>query len=591
MPDMLHGMRYRLTALLLALFLMLPAVRLGAAVPGVPGQFTVPLVVTTGYNQGYVIRVLSMRNGTLLSVDVESFARSLRLISRREQGTVVIDETPGVPGSLCTLMAGSNFARIVSKDPDLPRRIIQLRSPVVPAGNRLFLSVTDACRLFELWLDREITFNGSLEKINARLDSRRASEKSEATGIVGSETEAPSPPPPSTPSSIPALPAPSGLSHAVQGTMSITGIDVDSRANGSIITIQASGPLAQASLLKPDTEGYAYLSFEKASCDLRALSKIYSGGIVKSITPKKFEGGGLQLTISLDNRGYVIKSVEITRDEKNSRYVLYVRYEANVEEIHRREKQRQIEKVISRDIEKWKLNTIVLDAGHGGKDPGAIGVSGTKEKDVVINIVHDIGNFIRQKLPDVKVIYTRDDDTFIPLHERGRIANRNNGKLFVSVHCNSSPNSSAHGSEVYILGPHKTKASLDVAMMENAAIRQEADYKEQYKGFSEEYLIMSSMAQSAFIKQSSSLAQDILRPDERRMTSSRGVRQAGFMVLWTPSMPSALVEVGYLSNPREEELLRNREEQTRLAWAIFQGIQSYRRNYETTSMAAMGQKQ
>ncbi|NTW09776.1 MAG: N-acetylmuramoyl-L-alanine amidase, partial [Chlorobiaceae bacterium] len=337
-------------------------------------------------------------------------------------------------------------------------------------------------------------------------------------------------------------------------------------------------------------EGYAYFSFEKASCDPRSLSKIYSGGIVKSITPKKFEAGGVQLTISLDNRGYAIRSVELNRDENNSRYVIYIRYDANVGEIHRREKQRQIEKVISRDIEKWKLDTIVLDAGHGGKDPGAIGFSGTREKDVVINIVHDIGSFIRQQWPEVKVVYTRNDDTFIPLNERGRIANRNSGKLFVSVHCNSSPNSTAHGSEVYILGPHKTKASLEVAMMENAVIRQESDYQEQYKGFSEEYLIMSSMAQSAFVKQSTLLAQNILRPDERQMTNSRGVRQAGFMVLWTPSMPSALVEVGYLSNPREEELLGNREVQQRLARAIFKGIQVYRRNYETSTMAAMEQR-
>ncbi|NTW55469.1 MAG: N-acetylmuramoyl-L-alanine amidase [Chlorobiaceae bacterium] len=589
MSSMMHGLRYRSIVLAFAVFLLLPAVPLGAAQPGYPGETKVPLVVTTGYNQGYVIGVLSMKSGSNLSVDIESFARSLRLISRREQGSLVIDETLGVPGSLCTLLGGSNFARIVSRDPDLPRRVIQVRSPVTARGNRLFLPVADACRLFELWLDREITFNPSLEKISARFDGRRNSEKAEATGIVVAEPETAPVLPPPLPGQGP-TPPPAADVQAQPEMMQITGVDVNNRANGAIITVQASGPLAQASLLKPDSEGYAYFSMEKAACDLRALSKIYSGGVVKSITPKKFEGGGVQLTLSLDNRAYVIRSIELTRDEKNRRYVIYVRYDANVEEIHRREKQRQIEKVISRDIEKWKFDTIVLDAGHGGKDPGAIGVTGTREKDVTINIVHDIGNYIRQQWPEVKVIYTRDDDTFIPLHERGRIANRNSGKLFLSVHCNSSPNPSARGSEVYILGPHKTKASLDVAMMENAVIRQESDYREQYKGFSEEYLIMSSMAQSAFVKQSTSLAQDILTPDEQRAVSSRGVRQAGFMVLWTPSMPSALVEVGYLSNPREEELLRSREVQSRLAWAIFKGIQSYRRNYETSTMAAMGQK-
>jgi N-acetylmuramoyl-L-alanine amidase len=537
--------------------------------------------VTTGLNQGYVIRVLSMRSGSHLHVDLESFSRSLRLISQREQGSIVIDETLGVPGSFCTVTAGNNFARIVSKDPELPKRIIQLRSPPLSRGTRIFLHVADACRLFELWLDREITFSLTPEKITVRHDSRHTGGKSEAIGQVGSESDIPlpSPPPPSE-----------NVHQALPDAMPITGIDVESRANGAIITIHASGHLSQASLLKPDAEGYAYCSFEKASCDPGALAKIYSGGVVKSITPKKFEGGGLQLALSLDSRSYVIRSMELSRDEKNSRYVIYVRYDANVEEIRRREKQRQIEKVISRDIEKWKLDTIVLDAGHGGRDPGAIGVTGTREKDVVLNIVRDLGKFIRQQWPEVKVVYTRGDDTFIPLHERGKIANRSGGKLFVSVHCNASPHPSARGSEVYILGPHKTTAALDVALRENAVIRQESDYLEQYKGFSEEYLIMSSMAQSAFAKQSTSLARDILRPEEWRTGNSRGVRQAGFMVLWTPSMPSALVEVGYLSNPKEEAVLRNRDEQTRVAWAIFKGIQSFRRNFETSSMAAMEQK-
>ena len=186
------------------------------------------------------------------------------------------------------------------------------------------------------------------------------------------------------------------------------------------------------------------------------------------------------------------------------------------------------------------------------------------------------------------MIYTRKDDTFIPLHERGKIANRSGGKLFISVHCNASPNHTARGSEVYILGAHKNKAALDVAMFENSVIRNEADYQQEYQGFSEEYLIMSSMAQNSFAKQSTTLAQDILKPVYRQPTSnSRAVRQAGFMVLWTPSMPSALIEVGYLSNSTEEAILRDRQEQAKIAYGIFQGVEVYRKNYETSSMAAV----
>ena len=189
-----------------------------------------------------------------------------------------------------------------------------------------------------------------------------------------------------------------------------------------------------------------------------------------------------------------------------------------------------------------------------------------------------------------QVIYTRKDDTFIPLHERGKIANRSGGKLFISVHCNASPNHTARGSEVYILGEHKNKAALDVAIFENAVIRNEADYQQEYRDFTEEHLIMSSMAQNSFAKQSTTLAQDILKPVYRQPTNnSRAVRQAGFMVLWTPSMPSALVEVGYLSNTSEETILRDRQEQAKIAYGIFQGVEVYRKNYETSTMAAVSQ--
>ena len=282
--------------------------------------------------------------------------------------------------------------------------------------------------------------------------------------------------------------------------------------------------------------------------------------------------------------------MEFHRDKKKNRYVLYVRSKADVQEIRKKEKELQIAQVLSRDVEKWKLNTIVLDAGHGGKDPGAIGFTGIREKDVALNVVHDLGTFIAQKWPEVNVIYTRKDDRFIPLHERGKIANQGGGKLFISVHCNSSPNRTARGSEVYILGTHKNKAALDVAMIENSVIRQEDDFQEQYKGFSEEHLIMSSMAQNAFAKQSTSLAQYIVKPvDHQSVNNARGVRQAGFMVLWTPSMPSILVEVGYLSNPAEEKMLRDRQVQTKIAYGIFKGVLAFRKNYETTSMAALAE--
>jgi N-acetylmuramoyl-L-alanine amidase len=529
--------------------------------------------VTTGNDQGYTIRVLALRNGNTLMIDLESLARALRMNFRKEQGTLVVEESFGMPGSICTIMTNNNFARVVSRDPDLPERIIQLQSMPALKQSRIYLPVTQACRLLTAWLDREVVYNYSSDQISALLRRKSLGGLGGTIGLVRSEEQ---------------LAAAGPVMSAELSTTVVTGIDVENRANGAIISFSASGAPTQVSLLNLNADGYAYFSFEKASGDLNTLSKIYSRGIVRAITPKELDGAGLQFAIALDNHSFAINSLEFQRDKKNNRYLLYVRSDADVAEIRKTEKEQQIAQVINRDVEKWKLNTIVLDAGHGGKDPGAIGGNGTREKDVVLNIVRDLGAFIAQKWPDVRVVYTRKDDSFIPLHQRGKIANQTGGKLFISVHCNASTNRTARGSEVYILGPHKNKAALDVAMFENSVIRQEADYTLEYKGFTEEHLIMSSMAQSAFAKQSSSLAQDILKPDYRQSANnSRGVRQAGFMVLWTPSMPSALVEVGYLSNSEEEQILRDRQEQAKIAYGIFQGVQTYRKNYETSTMAAM----
>ncbi len=577
---MLHSslrLSYRFAVLMIVALMMFSSDTLSAAIAPQAGRSTVPLHVTTGKDQGYTIKVLVRREGSALMVDLESMARALRLSFRREAGMLVLEEALGVSGSSCTVMINNNFAKVISMDPDHPNRIIQLQSAPSSIQSRIYLPVNQACRLFTLWLDREVVYSYSSGMMNAWLNGKRFGESVGLVGLVKNEEK---------------LSVKGGEStHAEDVSTVITGIEIEKRANGVIISFLASGNPAQSSLLKPDAEGYVYFSLEKASCDINTLSKIYSGGVVKAITPKQFAEGGLQFTVALDNKSFEITSVEFHRDEKNNRYVLYVRSNADVQEIRKKEIEQQNAQVISRDVEKWKLNTIVLDAGHGGKDPGTIGFSGTREKDVALNIVHDLGTFIAQKWQDVNVVYTRKDDRFIPLHERGKIANQSGGKLFISVHCNASPNRSAQGSEVYILGLHKNKAALDVAMFENSVIRQEDNFQEQYKGFSEEHLIMSSMAQNAFAKQSTSLAQYIIRPVDRQssVNNARGVRQAGFMVLWTPSMPSILVEVGYLSNPEEEQMLRDRQVQTKVAYGIFKGVQAYRKNYETISKAALAE--
>ncbi|MBN1278514.1 MAG: N-acetylmuramoyl-L-alanine amidase [Chlorobium sp.] len=560
---------------LLLIVSLIPLTAHGAPAFARTEETTVPLRVTTGNQEGYTIKVLALRTDSGLFVDIESFSRALRLSFRQENGVILMEETDAVPGSSCQLRSDNNFALFVPKDARRMKRVVQLQSAPVLRDGKLYLPVLHACRLFTLWLDKDVVYDYSSGIMTAWFWGTRLGDSVSYVGSV----------------------RPGELRAAIEGGKIISeepgtiikGVNVENKANGVVIMFSASGKAVRAELKKPDESGRAYFTLRNASCNVDALTKLFSGGLVKSVTPVASDGESLQFAIDLDAEGYRIKTVEFQRDEKNNQYLVYVMSDADVKGIRQKEKELQIARVLNSDVEKWRLNTIVLDAGHGGHDPGAIGVKGTREKDIVLNIVRDLGGLISKKWPDVRVVYTRKDDRFIPLHERGKIANRSGGKLFVSVHCNANNKRHIKGSEVYILGPHKSKAALEVAMFENSVITKEEDYRERYKGFSAEYLIMSSMAQSAFAKQSADLAVEVQnRIGRPNSTNGRGVRQAGFMVLWTPSMPSILVEAGYLSNSEEERVLRDRQEQTKIAYRIFQGVESYRKSYEREQLAAMG---
>ncbi len=231
---------------------------------------------------------------------------------------------------------------------------------------------------------------------------------------------------------------------------------------------------------------------------------------------------------------------------------------------------------------RYRLRTVVLDAGHGGKDRGCAGAS-AREADVALNLILALGRQIQENLPDVKVIYTRKTDVFIELDERAAIANRNHADLFISIHCNAGP-SQSHGTEVWTMGLHKTTANLGVAQRENAVILQEKDYKARYDGFdprSPQSHILFSLFQSAYITNSLRFAQ---RVDRQLRTSvnrpSRGVKQAGFLVLWKSTMPSVLIESGFLTNPDEERYLNEKANQSYMAAGIYRAFREYKRELE-----------
>ena len=242
---------------------------------------------------------------------------------------------------------------------------------------------------------------------------------------------------------------------------------------------------------------------------------------------------------------------------------------------------------VSKTAANYKIKTIVLDAGHGGHDTGCHGQTGSYEKDVTLSVILLVGKMIEQKYPDIKVLYSRKTDVFIPLQDRALLANNNNADLFLSVHCNANPNKSAYGAETFLMGLHVSQANLDVAKRENAVIKLEDNYQKKYEGFdpdSPEAMIALSLAQNANIEQSSYLAskvQDKLTNKLNRF--NRGVKQAGFWVLYRTTCPSILIETGFLTNKTEEKYLISDDGQQELAKAIFEAFEEYKITVEKGS--------
>tara|TARA_B100001142_G_scaffold96284_2_gene98120 strand:- start:6559 stop:7734 length:1176 start_codon:yes stop_codon:yes gene_type:complete len=228
--------------------------------------------------------------------------------------------------------------------------------------------------------------------------------------------------------------------------------------------------------------------------------------------------------------------------------------------------------------QKWSINTIVLDAGHGGKDPGAIGYYNIHEKNIVLDITNELGKYIEKNHPNINVIYTRTDDTFLGLRDRTNIANESKGQIFISVHANASTAKSARGFEIFLLGPNSVDEAMEVTLRENASIAFE-DNQEQYKL---ENHIIASLSQTTFLKESEKLALFIENNVKKELpkTRMRGIKQAGFHVLVGASMPNLLVEVGFISNKSEAKLLNKSSYRRQMARGIFNGISNYIEYYE-----------
>ena len=224
--------------------------------------------------------------------------------------------------------------------------------------------------------------------------------------------------------------------------------------------------------------------------------------------------------------------------------------------------------------EKWEFKTIVIDAGHGGKDPGAVGYRGTKEKDIALDVAKRLEKKLSKNM-NVKIVMTREEDIFLRLSERTKIANESNGNLFISIHTNAAEDRRASGFETFLIGPNKNEAAVRVAARENAVLELEGITG---KKLSNEDLIQATIAQSAFASQSEQFASMVQKEIKKRVQSKdRGVKQAGFYVLMGASMPNVLVELGFISNPSEEKKLRSPQYRDQLASAIYRAVEQYQK--------------
>ncbi len=359
----------------------------------------------------------------------------------------------------------------------------------------------------------------------------------------------------------------------------ITGLAFSQKSNGYLVRILCSRKLPdyESFLKQIGNDTWLYITIANARADLNAIRAVPPTEVVKKVMVFQYPTS-VQLTFRL--KGQFTTTEPIAAENGND--ILVSIHMPSPAQVASRSTH-DFERTLQRERDKWKLDVVVLDAGHGGDDPGTIGVLRTKEKDVTLGIALKLGKLIEKRLPGVKVVYTRRRDEFVELYRRGQIANEMGGKLFISIHCNAMPHrpNPMHGFEIYLLRPGKTENALRIAERENAVIKLEQGYQDRYQQLTDENFILLTMAQSAYVKYSEDFANILQQEMGKHLDiSSNGVKQAGFYVLVGASMPNVLVETAYLSNRHDELILRSAAGQQHIAEAIFNGVKRYKLQYE-----------
>lgn len=353
----------------------------------------------------------------------------------------------------------------------------------------------------------------------------------------------------------------------------VYGLVIEEKSNGTLIRINTS---RRINIPRHSINNKTlFVFFPGISISPEITNGIKSAGLVKNVRRVAVSKNNYQLEFLLDE-GFSTSEAFIDNESNDIMITIHNKlFTSKVEETSNKSK--------------WVFDTIVIDAGHGGKDPGAIGVTGVKEKDINLKIAQRLGSIIEKDLPSIKVVYTRKTDEFIELYRRGKIANEAGGKLFISIHCNSTQKKdiSHRGFEVYLLRPGKTQDAIEIAEFENSVIKLE-DNPDRYQKLTDENFILVSMAHSQYMRYSEKFS-DLLNQEWRRGVEipSLGIKQAGFYVLVGASMPSVLIETGFLSNRKDEAYLNSSAGQNEIARSIFLSIKKYKEYYDKEVLEGM----
>ncbi len=378
------------------------------------------------------------------------------------------------------------------------------------------------------------------------------------------------------------------LVQVTQKDINISGISLASRENGTVIRIKTLKKFKKGEISADMRYGWLHVDFYTGKIDTANFKNIQPAGLVRKI--KTFQFSELaSLAFQLREEPF---SKEIINKSENNEVLIVLRtkekltqkQDAELQEQDKLEPSDKIKKQLEEERRKWLIDVIVIDPGHGGKDPGIIGIGKIHEKDIVLPIAIKLGKIINDELPDIKVVFTRKSDKFISLRKRTQIANENNGKVFVSIHANGFSSKRVSGFETYILGPEKGEKAREVVLKENSVIDfEDAQSRSEYKGINQ---ILATMAQNAFSRQSeylASLVQQELNKELRGLKmKNRGVKQGPFWVMVGATMPNILIETGYVTNSFDVKILKTSAYQHKIARGIFNGIKRYKTDYEST---------